>query len=252
MSFPPPPAPQWFDWAWPIVSFTSQRATSRWSQTGVPREETPTYSYMSAFRGLVLEELDPEPLHPLEVLPADLLLDVGVGHREHLAVRADHDRLDAGRLDGVEHRRQQLRLRRRAELVVDHDREPLLAGEQLGEARARDGRLERRARGLGRVADRVRLVGIDRPEQVRLRDLELERLAGDFLVVAGRADRERVERLVRNHGAICVRHGSSFGRGWAEGYDARPTAVKSALRFRQRPSTLARTRRAPRASVRRP
>ena len=41
ISLPPPPAPQWFDCACPIVSFTS-RATSRWSQTGMPREETPT------------------------------------------------------------------------------------------------------------------------------------------------------------------------------------------------------------------
>ena len=44
MSLPPPPAPQWFDCAWPIVIFTSQAATSLCSQTGVPREETPTYS----------------------------------------------------------------------------------------------------------------------------------------------------------------------------------------------------------------
>ena len=51
ISLPPPPAPQWFDCACPIVSFTSHRATSLWSQTGVPREETPTYSYISALRG---------------------------------------------------------------------------------------------------------------------------------------------------------------------------------------------------------
>ena len=48
---PPPPAPQWFAWAWPIVTLRSQRATSLCSHTGVPRDETPTYSYISAFRG---------------------------------------------------------------------------------------------------------------------------------------------------------------------------------------------------------
>ena len=48
---PPPPAPQWFAWAWPIVIFTSRFASSVCSQTGVPREETPTYVYASAFRG---------------------------------------------------------------------------------------------------------------------------------------------------------------------------------------------------------
>ena len=48
---PPPPAPQWFAWAWPIVIFRSHSATAVSSQTGVPREETPTYVYASAFRG---------------------------------------------------------------------------------------------------------------------------------------------------------------------------------------------------------
>ena len=48
---PPPPAPQWFDCAWPIVILTSLFATSECSHTGVPREETPTYVYISSFRG---------------------------------------------------------------------------------------------------------------------------------------------------------------------------------------------------------
>ena len=48
---PPPPAPQWFACAWPIVIFRSHSATAVRSQTGVPREETPTYVYASALRG---------------------------------------------------------------------------------------------------------------------------------------------------------------------------------------------------------
>ncbi len=51
ISLPPPPAPQWFACAWPIVIFTSREATSLWSHTGVPRDETPTYVYDSALRG---------------------------------------------------------------------------------------------------------------------------------------------------------------------------------------------------------
>jgi hypothetical protein len=42
MSLPPPPAPQWFAWACPIVIFRSADATSSRSQTGVPPDETPT------------------------------------------------------------------------------------------------------------------------------------------------------------------------------------------------------------------
>ena len=42
ISFPPPPAPQWFACAWPIVIFASAEATRFRSQTGVPPEETPT------------------------------------------------------------------------------------------------------------------------------------------------------------------------------------------------------------------
>ena len=69
---------------------------------------------------LVLEELDAEPLHPVEVLAAELLLDVRLGHREDLAVRADDDGIGvpaasiASSTGG-----QQPRLRRGPELVVD-------------------------------------------------------------------------------------------------------------------------------------
>ena len=72
------------------------------------------------------------------------------------------------------------------------------AGEQLGEARPGDRRLERRARRLGGVADRLGLVGVDRREQVRVRHLEVELLAVDLRLVAGGADRQRVERFVRD------------------------------------------------------
>ena len=79
-------------------------------------------------------------------------------------------------------------------------------GEQLGEARPGDRRLERRPRRLGRVADRLGLVGIDRGEQVRVGDLELELLAVDLRLVARGADRQRVERLVRD---LQLRHAFS-------------------------------------------
>ena len=160
--------------------------------------------------GLVLEELDPHSLHPREVLAPDLLLDVRLGHREDLAVRADDDRLDPRGLDGVEDGREQLRLRGRPELIVDHDREARLPGEQLREARAGDRRLERLAGRLRRVRDRLRLVRVDRREDVRVRDLELELVAVQLAVVAGRADRERVERFVRD--PICRHATSSVAR----------------------------------------
>ena len=154
---------------------------------------------------VVLVERDPEPLHPVEVLAADLLLDVRLRHREDLPVRARDDGRLARRLDRVEHGRQQPRLRRRPELVVDHDRDLRRAREQLGEARPGDRRLERGPRRLGRVADRLGLVGVDRGEQVRVRDLELELLAVDLRLVARGADRQRVERLVRD---LQARHGA--------------------------------------------
>ena len=53
---------------------------------------------------------------------------------------------------------------------------------------------------------RLGLVGPDLGQQVRLGDVELERVAVDELVVLGRADRERVDRLVRNHSAMHLRH----------------------------------------------
>ena len=81
------------------------------------------------------------------------------------------------------------------------------------------GRLERGACRLGRVGDRRGLVGIDRGEQVRRRDLELERVARDLVVVARRADRQRVERLVGDHRRIRVRHRSSLGFGLAQGLE---------------------------------
>ena len=172
---------------------------------------------------LVLEELDPHPLHAGEVLGPDLLLDVRLRHGKDLAVRADDDRFDPGGLDGVEDGRQQLRLRRRPELVVDHDRKPLLAGEELREARAGDRRLERLPRRLRGVSDRLRLVRVDRRQDVRVRDLELQLVPVQLAVVAGRADRERIERLKRDpvgrHATspfVCSRAGRSE-RGYSLG-----------------------------------
>ena len=54
---------------------------------------------------IVLVELDPEPLHPREVVLADLLVDVRVGHREDLPVRAHDHRGLPGGLERVEHGR---------------------------------------------------------------------------------------------------------------------------------------------------
>ena len=48
---PPPPAPQWFDCAWPIVILRSRLATSLCSQTGVPRDDTPMNVYIASFCG---------------------------------------------------------------------------------------------------------------------------------------------------------------------------------------------------------
>ena len=173
---------------------------------------------------LVLEELDPQPLHAVEVLAAELLLDVRLGHREDLAVRADDDGLDPGGLDGVEHGRQQLRLRRRPELVVDHDRKSLLPASSSEKRGPVTGDSSAVARRLGRVCDRLGLLGVDRGEDVLVRDLELELVAVDLAVVAGRADRERIERLVRNP---VRRHRSSALRPRCSSLTARLHTVRA-------------------------
>ena len=51
ISLPPPPAPQWLDWAWPMESVTSAFATSLWSHTGVPPVVMPTKTYCAGSRG---------------------------------------------------------------------------------------------------------------------------------------------------------------------------------------------------------
>ena len=112
---------------------------------------------------VVLVKRDAEPLHPVEVLAAELLLDVRVGHREDLAVRADDDGRLAGRLDRVEHSGQQARLRRGPELVVDDHGDLRRAVDELRESsRPRRGSRAPGARRLRGVADRLGLVRIDR------------------------------------------------------------------------------------------
>ena len=107
---------------------------------------------------VVLEERDPHPLHAREVLTADLHLRVGLGHREDLAVRADHGGVGRSRgLERIEDGGEQPRLRRGTELVVDHDRDGLPARDQLGEPRPGDRLLERRRSGSGRVGQVRRL-----------------------------------------------------------------------------------------------
>ena len=156
---------------------------------------------------IVLRERPAVPLHPGEVLGADLLLGVGLRHREDLPVRAaDADVRDPRLVDRVEDRGQELRRRRRAELVVDDHRHARLAREQLGEGGAVDRRGERAAGSLGRVADGRRLVGLHDGDQVRRGDLDLERVPLLLRLVVGRSDRERVHRLVRDDDAGGLAH----------------------------------------------
>ena len=94
--------------------------------------------------GLVLEERDAEPLHPSQVVAAELLLDVGLRHRKHLPVRADDAGIrDACRLDCVQHGGEELRRRRGAELVVDDHRHAAAHRRAAPRSAARDGALER-------------------------------------------------------------------------------------------------------------
>ena len=156
---------------------------------------------------LVLEEGDTEPLHAREVLPPELERDVAFGHREDLAVGADDARVAHARgLDGIEHRRQELRGRRRAELVVDDDRQALVRADECRERRARMGVLERRRGGLGRPRERGRLVRVDRREEVLLRNLQGQGLAIDHARIVRRADGQRVEGFVGDRRAIGPGH----------------------------------------------
>ena len=204
---PPPPAPQWFDCAWPIVILRSRFATSLCSHTGrAARGHADERVHLLVLR-VVLEERDAHALHAREVVLADLLLGVGLRHREDLAVRADDDGVrDAGGLERVEDGGEDARLRRRPELVVDHDRDAVGALQQLAEARARMRMLERvqRRPRSHRPRPRARRAGSRRAGWPG--DVELERVPVHELVVLGRADRERVDRLVRNHGAMHLRH----------------------------------------------
>ena len=157
---------------------------------------------------VVLAERPAVPLHPGEVLAADLLLHVRLGHREDLPVRAaDADVGDPGGLDRVEHGREELRRGSRPELVVDDHGDAPLAREELRERRPVDRLGERPARRLGRVADGRRLVRLDDRDQVRGRDLDLERVAMLLRLVVGRPDRERVHRLVRDDDTGGLAHG---------------------------------------------
>ena len=204
---PPPPAPQWLDWAWPIVILRSRFATSLCSHTGVPREDTPMNVYISSFCGSFWKNA-----MPMRSMRARLSLpifcsvsDSDIGKTLPFA-HTTHGVLDAGGLERVEDGGEDARLRRRPELVVDHDRDARRALQQLAEARPGVRVLERVHGGRGGVGHGLGLVGPDLGQQVGLGDVELERVPVHELVVLGRADRERVDRLVRNHGAMHLRH----------------------------------------------
>ena len=156
---------------------------------------------------VVLVEGDAEALHPREVLPAELLLDVRVRHREDLAVGADDDRRLAGGLERVENGGEELRLRGGAELVVDDHGHARRSRDQLREAGSGHRGLERGPGRLGRVRDGLGLVRVDGSQQVPSGDLELERLTRDLALVVRRPDRQRVERLVGDDGGVRVWHG---------------------------------------------
>ena len=97
ISLPPPPAPQWFACAWPIVILTSRsRDLVVQPDRRAARGDADVAVGVGVAR-VVLEERDPHPLHAREVVTADLHLGVGLGHREDLAVRADHDRVGRSR-----------------------------------------------------------------------------------------------------------------------------------------------------------
>ncbi len=175
---------------------------------------------------VVLVEGPAVRLHSGQVVPTELLFHVRLGHREDLAVRADDANVaHAGRLDRVEDGRQELRGGGRAKLVVDDDGDAPLPGEERGERRPVDGRRECPPGSLGGVSDGCGLVGVDRGDEVRGRDLERERVAVLLGLVVGGADRERIHRLVGDHGAVAVAHLPS------RGVDASP----SRLGVRSRP-----------------
>ena len=156
---------------------------------------------------VVLVEGPAVRLHAGEVGGADLLLHVRLGHGKDLAVRAhDADVGDAGRLDRVEYRRQELRRGSGAELVVDHDRDALLPLEELRERRAVERLGECTPCSLRRVTHRRRLVRVDRGDEVGGRDVEGQRVAMLLGLVIGCTDRQGVHRLVRDHGVVGVAH----------------------------------------------
>ena len=144
------------------------------------RRDTPTYVYTSAFLWVVLEERDAQALHAREVVLADLLLGVGLRHREDLAVRADDDGVvDSSGLERVEDRREELDcgvgrnwLSITIATLVADARSSLKRGPECGCSSA--------ARAASVASARVRLVRVDLGEQVGLGNLDLERVPVDL------------------------------------------------------------------------
>ena len=171
ISLPPPPAPQWLDCAWPMESVTSDFATSLCSQTGVPPVVMPMKTYCSGSRGSFWKKGIPSRSMRARFSRPSLSSVSRSDMGNNLAVGTDDARLlDAVRLDGVQHRRQQLRGRRRAELVVDDDGEALVRPDHLGERGPRMRCLQRGRAGLGGVRDGRGLVREERRQQVGLGD----------------------------------------------------------------------------------
>ena len=138
ISLPPPPAPQWFDCAWPIVILTSRLATSCAATPGVPRDETPTNVYISALRGSFWRNAMPmRSMRARFSRPTFCSCRIPTSGRPCRSRRsrtasvtpaASSSSSTAGRI---------LEAGVGPELVVDHDRDALRAGDQVGEARAR-------------------------------------------------------------------------------------------------------------------
>ena len=198
---PPPPAPQWFACAWPIVILRSRFGDLVVQPDRRAARGDADVRVRLGVARLVLEERDAHALHAREVLLADLLLGVGLGHREDLAVRADDDGVgDAGGLERVEDGGQQARLRRRPELVVDHDRDASPPLRAAREKRGPGDRVLERVRGAPRSrrarprARRGRSRRAGSPAGCRARACRGRPSSSS----SGRTDRQRVERLVRN------------------------------------------------------
>ena len=166
---PPPPAPQWFDCAWPIEILTSRFATSLWSQTGVPREDTPTYVYASALRGSFWKNGMPSRSMRARLSRPSFcsMSDSDIGNTFPFAQTTQASVMPAASIasstagrsfdDGVG--------RNWLSMITATLPAPESSSEKRG---PETGLLERLTCGLGRVGDGVRLVGVDGGEQVRV------------------------------------------------------------------------------------